>query len=250
MPDHSDRLLPLQGASNFRDLGGYPGEGGRAVRWRRLFRSDHLAQLSEADRAALAALGLSRSVDFRGVAERAATPYELPGVTQHALTIEPTVVQRLKDLAEAGHTLTGEVAVQLMQELYRALVNDQAHRFAELFEHLLQADAPLVFHCTAGKDRTGLAAALILLALGVPRPLVRQDYLLTNRHYRHPPLPRSDTPPEVLAVLWRVEDTFLDASLQAIEQDHGGFDRYLRERLGLGDAARAALRARYLQPPG
>lgn len=248
MPDHPDRRLPLQGASNFRDLGGYPGAGGRPLRWRRLFRSDHLAQLSEADRATLAALGLSRSVDFRGVDERAATPYELPGVTQHALSIEPTVVQRLKDLVEAGHTLDAALAQRLMQELYRALVNDQAHRFAELFEHLLQSDAPLVFHCTAGKDRTGLAAALILLALGVAPALVRQDYLLTNRHYQHPPLPRTDTPPEVLAVLWRVEDAFLDAALAAIEQDHGGIERYLRERLGLGDAARAALAARYLQP--
>lgn len=247
MPDHPDRRLPLQGASNFRDLGGYPGAGGRPLRWRRLFRSDHLAQLSEADRATLAALGLSRSLDFRGVDERAATPYELPGVTQHALSIEPTVVQRLKDLVEAGESLDAALAQRLMQELYRALVNDQAHRFAELFEHLLQDDAPLVFHCTAGKDRTGLAAALILLALGVAPALVRQDYLLTNRHYRHPPLPRSDTPPEVLAVLWRVDEAFLDASLAAIEQDHGGIERYLRERLGLGAAARAALAARYLQ---
>ena len=180
MPDHPDRRLPLQGASNFRDLGGYPGAGGRPLRWRRLFRSDHLAQLSEADRATLAALGLSRSLDFRGVDERAATPYELPGVTQHALSIEPTVVQRLKDLVEAGESLDAALAQRLMQELYRALVNDQAHRFAELFEHLLQADAPLVFHCTAGKDRTGLATALVLSALGGPRETIMSDYLLSN----------------------------------------------------------------------
>ena len=117
----------------------------------------------------LAGLGLAEAFDFRGQAERAAVAYQLPGVTQHSLAIEPTVVQRMQDLMAAGQRLTPARAAELMTDLYRALVNDQSHRFAELFDHLLQADAPVVFHCTAGKDRTGFAAALVLLALGVPR---------------------------------------------------------------------------------
>lgn len=247
MPHHPDRVLPLQGATNFRDLGGYPGHGGRPLRWRRLFRSDHLAGLTEADHAALAGLGLARSFDFRGVDERAATPYQLPGVVQHPLSIEPTVVQRMQDMVAAGQQLTASVAVDLMQDLYRALVNDQAHRFAELFEQLLAAEAPVVFHCTAGKDRTGFAAALILSALGVPRDLVVQDYLLTNQYFRHAPPTDSDTPAEALAVLWRVEPGFLDAALQVVDTDHGGIERYLRQRLGLSPSALEALAARYLQ---
>jgi hypothetical protein len=91
-----------------------------------------------------------------------------------------------------------------MKQTYRAFVHDNSPRFAELFHHLLDTDAPMVFHCTAGKDRTGVAAALILLALGVPRDVVLQDYLLTNKHYCHPPLPQSETPIDVLQVLWRV----------------------------------------------
>ena len=247
MPQHPDRVLPLQGASNFRDLGGYLGQGGRPVRWRRLFRSEHLAGLTLDDQATLAALGLAKSFDFRGHAERAAMPNRLPGVLQHSLAIDPSVAQRMQDVIAAGTQLTAPAMASLMEELYRRLVNDQAHRFAELFEHLLQAEAPVVFHCTAGKDRTGVAAALILLALGVPREVVRQDFLLTNAHYRHPPLPPTDTPADVLAVLWRVQESFLDAALQAIDVDHGGVDRYARVRLGLSDAARAALVARYLQ---
>lgn len=247
MLHHPDRVWPLQGATNFRDLGGYPGHGGRPLRWRRLFRSDHLGGLTEADQAALAALGLARAFDFRGEAERAATPYLLPGVVQHPLSIEPTVVQRMQDMVDAGQQLTAAVAVELMQDLYRALVNDQAHRFAELFEHLLAVDAPVVFHCTAGKDRTGFAAALVLSALGVPRDLVLQDYLLTNQVYRHQPVARSDTPAEALAVLWRVQAGFLDAALQVVDVEHGGVDRYLHQRLGLGPAALDALAARYLQ---
>jgi len=248
MPQHPDRVLRLQGATNFRDLGGYRGQDGRPLRWRRLFRSEHLAGLTEADQAALAALGLARAFDFRGLAERAATPYQLPGVVQHSLAIEPSVVQRMQDMVAAGQQLTAALVVSLMKDLYRALVNDQAHRYAELFEHLLAADAPLVFHCTAGKDRTGFAAALILLALGVPRDVVVDDYLLTNVHFKHAPLPHSETPPEVLAVLWRVQRGFLDAALLAVEQDQGGLERYLVQRLGLSAAARATLAQRYLQP--
>ena len=247
MPTHPDRVWRLQGASNFRDLGGYPGHGGRPLRWRRLFRSDHLGDLTAADQARLATLGIDRAIDFRGQAERAARPYRLPGAAQHSLAIEPTVLQRMQDMLAAGRELTAPLTVALMQDLYRSLVNDEAHRFAELFEHLLQADAPVLFHCTAGKDRTGFAAALILLALGVPRPRVLQDYLLTNQLYQHPPLPHSDAPAEVLAVLWRVQQEFLQAALQAVEADHGGVERYLSRRLALSPAALDRLKSRYLQ---
>jgi len=247
MPHHPHRVWPLQGASNFRDLGGYPGEQGRPVRWRRLFRSDHLGGLTETDKAELARLGLAKAFDFRGESERAATPYELVDVEQHSLAIEPSVVQRMQEMVAAGRTLTAPVVTELMKDLYRSLITDQSHRFKGLFEHLLDTDAPMVFHCTAGKDRTGVAAALILLALGVPREQVMQDYLLTNEVFRHPPMPRSDTPPEALAVLWRVQPGFLDAALQVVDAEHGGIERYLGERLRLSPAARDALARRYLQ---
>ena len=163
---HPARSLPLAGASNFRDLGGYQGLGGQTLRWRRLFRSDHLAALTPDDQARLQALGIARAIDFRGASERAAQAYALPGVAYHPLTIEPTVIHRALALQQQGHTLTAQDAVGLMQETYRGFVHDNAPRFAEMFRLLLDSDSPIVFHCTAGKDRTGFAAALILLALG------------------------------------------------------------------------------------
>lgn len=240
------RALALQGATNFRDLGGYLGHGGRPLRWGRLFRSDHLGALTARDQATLGRLGLATVLDFRGVQERAATPNRLQGVVEHSLAIEPSVVQRIDELAAAGQTLNATVVARLMQDLYRSLVKEQSQRYAELFEHLLQTDAPLVFHCTAGKDRTGFAAALILLALGVSREQVLQDYLLTNDLFHHPPMPSGRVPPEALAVLWRVQPPFLDAALGAIDADHGSVDRYLRQRLGLSPAALDGLAARYL----
>jgi protein-tyrosine phosphatase len=248
MPNHPHRAWPLQGASNFRDLGGYPGHGGRRVRWRRLFRSEHLGGLTASDHATLTALGLARVFDFRGVDERAATPNNLPGAQEHSLAIEPTVAQRMDAMQATGQPVTAEVMVSLMQELYRGLVGPQAHRYQALFGHLLDSDAPLVFHCTAGKDRTGVAAALILLALGVPLDIVREDFLLTNRHYRRPAHAATGAPADVLAVMWQVQPSFLEAALEVVEREHGGIDRYLRSHLGLSQAALGALRDRYLEP--
>lgn len=242
------RSLPLSGASNFRDLGGYPATDGRIVRWRRIFRSDHLAGLTPDDGQMLADLGLTCSVDFRGRAESAALSYALPQVRYQPLPIEPTVVQRAKEMALAGHQMTAPIAVSLMQDTYRAFVSDNAQQFAGLFEQLLAHNAPLVFHCTAGKDRTGFAAAMLLLALDVPQDVVMHDYLLTNRLYRRPKSLAGSASDEVLDVIWRVQEGFLQAALEAVEKDHGGLQRYLHLRLGVDEAARKRLAELYLQP--
>jgi protein-tyrosine phosphatase len=240
--DHPDRVVALHGASNFRDLGGYCGEGGRAVRWRQLFRSDQLADLSDDDRQRLGALGLRMALDFRGDAERAAQAYALPGVDVRALAIEPQLVQRQISLVGLGV----EQMVGLMEDLYRGLVHDHAGRFAEFFEAVLDSPGPLVFHCTAGKDRTGFAAAMLLLALGVSREDVMQDYLLTNRHFRPPEVLRSRVDPQVLRVLWQVQEGFLRTALQAVDAAPGGLEGYLTQRLRLTPVVRQRLRDRYL----
>jgi protein-tyrosine phosphatase len=240
------RSLNLIGATNFRDLGGYAGHGGRTVVWRRIFRSDHLAELTAADTAAVAALGLARVCDFRGVAERAPLACKLPGVAVHSLPVEPTVLKAIQARMEAGQPLTASDTVGLMQQTYRAFVHDNAPRFAALFGHLLEHDAPLVFHCTAGKDRTGFAAALILLALGVPRPVVMQDYLLSNAFYPVPHAHATQAPQEVLNVLWGVQADFLQAALDAVDADFGGVPHYLEQALGLGPQQQARLAELYL----
>ena len=242
------RSLPMMGATNFRDLGGYTGHGGQQVKWRRIFRSDHLAGLTPEDQALLADLGVARAVDFRGKAESAAYAYALPGIAYHPLHIEPTVVQRALELQRAGRQLTAQDAVGLMQDTYRGFVHDNAPRFAELFKLLLASDTPTVFHCTAGKDRTGFAAALILLTLGVPRDVVMHDYLLTNSLYQRPAGMGSHAPEEVLTVLWRVQEEFLDAALHGVEVEYGGVSPYLERVLGINAAAQSRLAALYLEP--
>lgn len=243
------RVLRLEGSSNFRDLGGYLAAGGRRLQWRRIFRSDHLASLSASDLQTLRQHGIAHAVDFRGAHERTVQAYAWPQLTHHAFMVEPLVAQRTRALLEAGQRVTVADAVRAMQDTYRSFVRAHADRFADLFQLLLHAEQPLVFHCTAGKDRTGWAAALVLHALGVSREQVMQDYLLTNALYQRP---ASVVPgrlsPEVLDVLWRVQAPFLDSALDLVERDHGGMDRYLTEVLGVDRAARARLAERYLAP--
>jgi protein-tyrosine phosphatase len=243
-----DRLF-LAGASNFRHLGGYAGHGGRRVVQRRIFRSDHLGALTREDLQQLRALGVRRVLDLRGVAERSTAPCVLEDVPVHSLSIEPTIVQKLSALLEAGHRLTAAEVEEHMKDTYRGFVRQNTHRFAELFGHLLEADAPLVFHCTAGKDRTGFGAALVLASLGVGEADIMRDYLLTNELLKPLEPSRYGLTREVQEVLWRVQPEFLHAALEALEADYGGMESYLREGLGLGEPERERLRELYLEAP-
>ncbi len=246
MPDSPARHLALQGASNFRDLGGYPTSDGRATRWRHIFRSNHLGQLTAADVEIVRALGVRSAFDFRGVEERAAGVCVVNEITVHSLPIEPTVVAALRaELAEGR--LTAPVALELMRESYRNYVRQNTPAFRALFAHLVGDHAPLVIHCTAGKDRTGFASALILHALGVADEVIAEDYLLTNRHYRRDASNASDLPADVLDAIGGVEASYLGAAFEAVSNEYGGLETYLRDGLKLGTPEQTALKARYLQ---
>ncbi|MDB5609783.1 MAG: protein tyrosine phosphatase [Bradyrhizobium sp.] len=246
MQDSPVRHFNLAGASNFRDLGGYPGKDGRAVRWRQIFRSNHLGHLTEADVEVLRGLGLRSAFDFRGIEERATAICVLDEIAVHSLPIEPTVVAALRARLAAGVPLSSAHGLEVMRDSYRNYVRQNTPRFRALFAHLLEDRAPLVIHCTAGKDRTGFACALILHALGVSDDLIAQDYLLTNRFYRRDPSASSDLPEDVRKVLASVEASFLAAAFDAIRADHGDLETYFQDGLGLGPHERTALEERYL----
>jgi protein-tyrosine phosphatase len=239
------RHLNLEGASNFRDLGGYPTSDGRIVRWRQIFRSNHLGRLTETDIVIVRQLGVRSAFDFRGREERAAAHCALAEIAVHSLPIEPTVVATLRARLAAG-CLTAEDALEIMRESYRNYVRLSTDTFRGLFTHLLEDRAPLVIHCTAGKDRTGFACALILHALGVPDDVIADDYLLTNRFYRRDPTASTDLPDDVRDAIGSVDASFLAAGLEAVQAGYGGLEGYLRDGLGIGEQERAALQARYL----
>jgi protein-tyrosine phosphatase len=229
----------LTGAANFRTL--------PFVRPRTLYRSDHLGALDENDAAQIRELGVRRVLDFRGVNERTSAACVLPEVAVHSLAIEPTIVQVIGELLDAGHDLTADEVVAHMQDTYRGFVRRSTPRFREFFDYLLDSNEPTVFHCTAGKDRTGFAAALVLHALEVPDEVVMRDYLLTNERLKPVSVVASTwrLPLHAAKVLYGVQPEFLDAAYQAIREDYGCVDAYLREGLGLGDAERQRLKELY-----
>ena len=237
--------VAVRNPSNFRDLAGHV-----AVPMQRgiLYRSDHLGALDEGDARAIVALGVRRVLDFRGITERTTAACRLPGVAVHSLAIEPTIVQVISSLLDAGHKLTAEETVSHMQDTYRGFVRHSTHRFAEFFAHLLESNEPTVFHCTAGKDRTGFAAALVLAALGASHDEVMRDYLLTNERLAPVSVTGStwSLPPHAAQVLYTVRPEFLQAAFDEIDSRHGGMEAYLREGLGLRERERARLRELYL----
>jgi protein-tyrosine phosphatase len=246
-PASPARHLNLSGASNFRDLGGYPTRDGRTVRWRQIFRSNHLGHLTDDDVVVLRELGVRSAFDFRGTEERTAALCSMSEITVHSLPVEPTVVAALRAIAAAGTPLSTDHAVEVMRDSYRSYVQKNTQHFRTLFAHLLEDRAPLVIHCTAGKDRTGFACALILHTLGVSEDVISEDYLLTNRFYRRDPNHSTDLPDEVKQVLGSVQQSFLAAAFEAIDAGYGDLETYLRDGLGVGKAERVHLEARYLQ---
>ncbi|WP_456717080.1 tyrosine-protein phosphatase [Bradyrhizobium sp. USDA 4353] len=239
------RHLGLQGASNFRDLGGYASRDGRHVRWRQIFRSNHLGQLTEADAAVVRQLGIRSALDFRGRQERAAGPCAIAEIAVHTLPIEPSVAPILRERWSAGRLMTDD-ALELMRESYRNYIRHYTPRFRTLFDHLLADHAPVVIHCTAGKDRTGVACALFLSALDVPDEIILDDYLLTNQYFRRDTTAHPELPDEVLEAIGTVQASFLAAALETVREEHGDIDTYLRCGLGLDQAERKALQERYL----
>lgn len=233
------RAVPLDGASNLRDLGGWPVADGRRVRHGILFRSATLAHLTEADVAAVAGLGLRTVVDLRGEAEATHRPSRLPdGAARVPLPIEPTVGASLADLLRREQA-TGEDVVLLLRRAYLDYATRFLGAYRGLFDLLLQPERhALLFHCSAGKDRTGLGAALVLTALGATREVVMADYVATDRLWRRDFIIPPGTPQPLADALYATHPALLEEALAAAIAAHGGSEATLLDR-GLGlDAAR------------
>ncbi len=226
----SGAILP--DTPNFRDLGGLPAGSGRRVRHGLFFRSPALGALSARDADALRALAPAAIVDFRGAAEAsssAALPDDLAAV-RLPLPVEPSVARRLADVP-AGDLTVAHVR-EAMLAGYAEYVTLHADRFAAFLRRAAEPTGPVVFHCTAGKDRTGFAAALLLEALGVGPDSVTADFMRTNLLWSPPDHVRARTPEVTHAVLFSVAPDFLDAALSALRKKHGSVAEFAAEALG------------------
>lgn len=251
------RTLPIEGGHNLRDLGGYRTQDGRQLKWRTLYRAGALYGLPEQSCAALRELGIRAICDLRTPTERTRNPMEW----HDGLDIHYYGGVTLKSGAQLEQTLSDGTALRermraRMFSIYTSLPFEQAASYRHLFTLLAAGSVPLLFNCAAGKDRTGLAAALLLTALGVPRETVLEDYLLSNEWAtrlrvmmasRHPRHESTLADPDALAPVLAADTAYLDLSFQTIERNCGSLEAYLAEHLATGPAELAQIRAHLLE---
>ncbi|RDI31477.1 protein-tyrosine phosphatase [Rhodococcus sp. AG1013] len=224
-----DHSLHLEGAPNARDVGGYTTVDGRTVRTGMVFRTDALDKLTPADLAALEGQDVKVVDDLRTVYERILQPDRLPaGATAN------------------WYDVLGQAPIETMVDLRSAYVAfidapgaDEA--FAAVLRDIRDTDGAVLYHCSAGKDRTGWTTAVLLTILGVDRETVNADYMLTNQYV-------DDSGSSITASLGGggVKQEWLDTAFATAEQRYGSFDNYVRQGLGLTDNDIAALKAKLL----
>src|ERR1700730_1788114 len=258
----SIRRLPLEGAKNFRDLGGYRASDGRYVRWGLVYRSNHLVNLTPSDSEYLNGLGIRLVCDFRSDGERARAPDHWTGNAPEFLPvpigsnlITPPTAEDLKRRVATIHSETKDSV-----RAYDYAI-EYAGQYAKILRRIAAGDLPTVEHCTAGKDRTGVFSAILLTALGVPRETVIQDYMLSNQYLlAAESIERTSADlqlafglaetPDISTVrtIMTARPETLEATLDKIDKTYGSFDNYLRDALKLSDSDLAMIRQRLLEP--
>lgn len=254
MPDSApQRIQVIDGAFNFRDLGGYRNRQGQQVRWGRVFRSGHLSGITPEGLQAINHLGLSHIHDFRIGHEQKAYPTLLENVVRYEhYQMDFASLEQVINLAHKEQ-LSAQGAYKLMQQGYIDAVRDLASNLGDFLKQLSNTskEAVIGFHCMAGKDRTGIAAASFLMALDVPEETIVEDYLLTQQHLDHehildfvyelvrskvlealghvpPCVERSALRPYCVA-----DEGYITSFLSTLKQDFGSKEGYLSDGLGL-----------------
>ncbi|MBN8484975.1 MAG: tyrosine-protein phosphatase [Sphingomonadales bacterium] len=254
----AERQITLERGSNFRDLGGYAGAGGKRVRWGAIYRSGALPLLSDADYRLLGGLRIGTIIDLRSLEERAIAPTLLDDRTGALFVSNDYSIRPM--LSRMGS--------QDGRPLYAGTEKTLAPQYRALFRRLLASDGALLFHCSAGQDRTGIGAALVLSALGVDRSVIIADYHLSTALRQPanemPAIRAEDWPDNPMAQLYargqaqpggmKAEALFEPSGashivrfLDHIDRTYGSVDAYLARELGIGPHEIARLRAMYLE---
>ena len=254
--DLGARLLVLEGAINFRDLGGYRTADGRRVKWGRVFRSGALTSLTDSDLITLQQLDLRQVLDLRTTGESLSAPDRLP---EGAAYVPLPVRSETGTLAQfyALWRYYNRLDKLLLQTYTRTILEQNASLFGEVFRRLAQdGGTPAVVHCTAGKDRTGILSALLLGTLGVPESTIIADYSLTNRYFepissaikaQMQALDRIGLSADDMHPLLLANPETMKAALAYVNRRYDSIEAYLQQRAGVDEATLARLRGSLLE---
>ena len=242
----AERRLPVEGSYNMRDLGGYPTSDGRLLKWGMLIRSDDLYALQPQGAQYLASVPIDTVVDFRAAEETAEAPdRNLPAYIQRIhLPITPG---RLNDTASYMNATESE-ADAMMHAMYGELVTsgEAVSCFRRFFEILHEPSSKgVLFHCSAGTDRTGMAAAFLLSALGVPEHIITEDYMVSNSMLEGKYDWYTDQYPQ-LKPMFIVRREFLHTAFDTITARYGSVHDFLTGTIGIRPET---LRKKYLYDP-
>ncbi|MDE1190778.1 MAG: tyrosine-protein phosphatase [Arachidicoccus sp.] len=251
--DSAKREVKLQGAVNFRDLGGYQTKDGKHVKWGKIYRSAALNNLTEEDLQTLENLKIAVDADFRGPYEVSLAPDRIPGnvhrISLPAGSKDAGKPSNLKQMLSAKDKDSGIIAFYSNTSILR-------DRYKPVFDSLLSIspDSALLFHCSAGKDRTGIGAALVLYVLGVQQETIWNDYLASNYYRRNTIIKDSaqmvnvfHISPDQAKNLAGVKREYLQATYDAINKQYGSLDNFLKQDLGLNNSKIKELRRKYLE---
>jgi protein-tyrosine phosphatase len=239
----AQRRLPLAKTYNFRDIGGYRTHDHRRMRWGLIYRSAHLAELTDDDHALLGRIGIKLVCDFRTVAEAEAQPDRLPADGSMQYLHMPIAHGKFDPAEAVARIRKGDISWltdDFMTNNYLKQLDNFAHLWKQFFERLMDSrNRPLVFHCTAGKDRTGVCAALILLSAGVPESTVIADHALSNT-YNAPVINRIEReirkfgidPDDMRAYLSAPREA-MEAVVTHLKEDYGSAKAYLVDKAGI-----------------
>lgn len=258
-----ERLLPIQHGHNFRDLGGYATTDGHSVKWGHLIRSGHLNTLDQQDLHILDQLQVKYDLDFRAPEEITSQPDRVPRGAQYTslpvFQTDETDASHSQEQIMAEYSDNDDAGYQHMLTVYRDMVTtDQAKQsYQAFFSHLLSNSDhhAVLFHCTAGKDRTGMGAVFLLSALNVERPTIIRDYLLTNavtKDYvdsRIEKIKQAGLPTAFAKntrALSTVSPDYINTALAAIDNQYGDVKNYLHQYLDLSTAQMKDLQKLYL----
>ena len=254
-----DRIVKLDGPLNFRDVGGYQNKAGQAVKWNKIYRSDSLSSLSNEDKERLADLHVTIDCDLRSQYEKQSSPDK---AWQHVHYVDLPVYSENPEDRPNGHKMfrllhhIPDLSNNFIGRIYQqTLLSEHSRKmFARIFTELLElpeGDA-LVYHCSAGKDRTGMVSALILMALDVDDDTIARDYLLTNKLYDFAvsrQLPSNDEIAQMVAKMnvTKGEGTAIRGITETIRGGWGDFATFFKKELGFTDADLSRLKEMYLE---
>ena len=248
--------LKLTGVTNFRDIGGYPVDGGHKIKSGVIFRSGELSGLTETDQQAIAALNIRYEIDLRRDTERSAAPSrwgkEAPQVVWISIDPARNGDARKRQLSELQNSAQAKT---LLRQATATIAIDGAAELGKVFGELAKGDEPALIHCTAGKDRTGVTIAVLMTLLGASREDTYHEYMLSNELVDEQ-LQRQKTreqsgkdafrlsglAPDVIRTVMGTDPSYLDAMFAEITAKYRSFDAYRRDGLGITSAQVTQLR--------